>query len=89
MQKKDFVIACQKEYTSRKLLIAEFLYRPKRVENRFPMIQRIVPLFTLFRDPQSFLLMTKHSMLVQTILFTGRKIKELHLKLLQRNRLSI
>ena len=39
------------------------------------MIQRIVPLFTLFRDPQSFLLMTKYSMLVQTILFTGRKIK--------------
>ena len=87
MQKKDFVIACQKEYTSRKLLITGISLQTK--ENRFPMIQRIVPLFTLFRDPQSFLLMTKHSMLVQTILFTERKIKELHLKLLQRNRLSI
>ena len=80
MQKTDFMTACQKEYTNRKLLITGISLQTKESGKQISYDTTHSAFIILFQGVQQFLLMVKLSMQTQMILFTVRKTKELHLK---------
>ena len=77
MQKKDFMIACQKEYTNRKLLITGISMQKKESGKQ---ISYDTTHSAFIQEVRRFRLIIKLFMQVQTILFMERKIRELHLK---------